>query len=170
MSTDYEKRLLQWLQDAYAMEQEAETMMKAFAGRLENYPDLRQRVERHVEETRLQADRIGGCIERLGGSLPTAKSLFASLMAQVHATGNAMMSDEVVKGVGISYAFENMEVTSYRALIVAAREAGHGEIATVCENILAEEQAMADWLLEHHTGLVKRFLQREAAEGVTAKR
>ena len=28
------------------------TMMKAFAGRLENYPDLRQRVERHVHPTR----------------------------------------------------------------------------------------------------------------------
>ena len=34
------ERLLKWLQDAYAMEQEAETMMKAMASRIENYPSL----------------------------------------------------------------------------------------------------------------------------------
>ncbi|OMP38346.1 hypothetical protein BMR86_18650, partial [Stenotrophomonas sp. KAs 5-3] len=33
----------QWLQDAYAMEQEAETMMKAMASRIQNYPHLAAR-------------------------------------------------------------------------------------------------------------------------------
>jgi ferritin-like metal-binding protein YciE len=38
------ERLLKWLQDAYAMEQEAETMMKAMASRIQNYPHLAARI------------------------------------------------------------------------------------------------------------------------------
>jgi ferritin-like metal-binding protein YciE len=42
------ERLLKWLQDAYAMEQEAETMMKAMASRIQNYPHLAARIAQHV--------------------------------------------------------------------------------------------------------------------------
>ena len=49
------ERLLKWLQDAYAMEQEAETMMKAMASRIENYPQLAARIGQHVQETQGQA-------------------------------------------------------------------------------------------------------------------
>ncbi len=45
------ERLLKWLQDAYAMEQEAETMMKAMASRIQNYPHLAARIGQHVQET-----------------------------------------------------------------------------------------------------------------------
>lgn len=34
------ERLLKWLQDAYAMEQDAESLMKAMASRIENHPHL----------------------------------------------------------------------------------------------------------------------------------
>ena len=47
-NTARSERLLKWLQDAYAMEQEAETMMKAMASRIENYPQLAARIGQHV--------------------------------------------------------------------------------------------------------------------------
>ncbi len=165
-----EERLLMWLQDAYAMEQEAETMLEAMAGRLEHYPELRGRIEAHVQETRQQSSRLEDCIGQLGGSTPLAKSAMANVMASMHAAGNAMMSDEVAKGVGISYAFEHMEIASYRALVVAARQAGRADIANTCEAILREEVAMAEWLLEHQESVILAFLAREGTEGVTAKR
>ena len=92
-----------------------------------------------------------------------------TLLAAMHAAGNAMMSDEVAKGVGISYAFEHMEIASYRALVTAARQAGEEDIAAVCEDILRQEQAMADWLYEHQPLVIEAFLQREAAD-LQAKR
>ena len=169
MTTQNHERLLAWLQDAYAMEQEAETMMSAMASRIENYPELRARIEQHIEETRHQATQVATCIEQLGGSLPTAKGAFAKAMAAMHATGNAMMSDEVAKGIGISYAFEHMEIASYRALLVAARRVGQADVARICEGILAQEQAMADWLFEHQPQLLEAFLDREEAD-LQAKR
>lgn len=164
------ERLLQWLQDAYAMEQEAETLLTAMGGRLEHYPELRNRIEQHVGETKLQAEKLKRCIEQLGGSTPGVKGMLATMMAGMHAAGNAMMSDEVAKGVGISYAFEHMEIASYRALVLAAQQAGREDIASVCEEILQEEIAMAEWLLDHQEAVIMTFLRREAEAGVTAKR
>ena len=169
MTDSPKERLRAWLEDAYAMEQEAETMLKAMAGRIENYPELRARIESHVEETKLQARQVGDCILQLGGSLPDAKGTLAKAMATVHAMGNAMMSDEVAKGVGISYAFEHMEVATYRALVIAARRAGEDAIAQACESIQRQEQDMADWLFEHQPAVIEAFLEREAAD-VQAKR
>lgn len=169
MNAQASKRLLGWLEDAYAMEQEAETMMKAMAGRIENYPELKQRIEHHVQETKWQAEQIAECINQLGGSVPDMKGAFAKAMAGMHAMGNAMMSDEVAKGVGISYAFEHMEVATYRALVLAARREGQEAVAEACEGILRQEEAMAQWLYDQQPAIIESFLEREAAD-VEAKR
>lgn len=163
------RRLLGWLEDAYAMEQEAETMLTAMASRIEHYPELKQRIEHHVQETKWQAEQLAGCIEQLGGSLPDMKGAVAKTMAAIHAMGNAMMSDEVAKGVGISYAFEHMEIASYRALLIAARREGRDGIAGAVESILRQEEEMAAWLLEHQPAIIEAFLQREEAD-LQAKR
>ncbi len=59
--------------------------------------------------------------------MPTAKGLFASMTAAIHAAGNTLMEDEVVKSVGLSFGFENTEIATYRALVIAAerRRARH---------------------------------------------
>ncbi|WP_369979102.1 ferritin-like domain-containing protein [Xanthomonas bundabergensis] len=170
MTRSNPERLLKWLQDAYAMEQEANTMLTATAGRLEHYPELKARIEEHIAETRDQSEQVKRCIELLDGSVPTLKGAVASVMATVHAAGNAMMSDEVAKSLGISYAFEHMEVASYRALVIAAKEAGQTQIAQICAAILDQEIAMAEWLIEHQEATILAFLKRERTEGQTAKR
>lgn len=164
------ERLLKWLQDAHAMEQEAETMMKAMASRIENYPELAARIGQHVQETQQQAASLRKCVESLGGSVPTTKGLFASMTAAIHAAGNSMMEDEVVKGIGLSFGFENTEIATYRALVIAAERAGATDIAAVCGQILQEEIAMARWLEDHQDRLVGAFLDRDETPGVEAKR
>ena len=62
-----EERLMEWLRDAHAAEEQAETMLRGMAGRIENYPDLRARIEQHIGETQRQAKLVRGCIERRGG-------------------------------------------------------------------------------------------------------
>ena len=83
--------------------------------------------------------------------MPTAKGLFASMTAAIHAAGNTLMEDEVVKSVGLSFGFENTEIATYRALVIAAERAGAPDIAAVCGQILQEEVAMARWLEDHRT-------------------
>jgi ferritin-like metal-binding protein YciE len=162
-------RIVQWLGDAHAMEMDAQTMLKTFASRLEHYPALKQRVEQHVGETQRQAQRLEERLQALGSSTPTLRDAAASAMAALHATGNAMMSDEFIKGVGISYAFEHMEIASYRNLLFAAETVGDAATAQLCRDILPEEEAMARWLFEHQQDLVQQFLSLDAMPGVTAK-
>ncbi|TIQ91283.1 MAG: DUF892 family protein, partial [Mesorhizobium sp.] len=39
--------LVQWLRDAHAMEEQAETMLNGQLSRLESYPELRERISLH---------------------------------------------------------------------------------------------------------------------------
>lgn len=43
-----------WLRDAHAMEKQAESMLSAMSKRIDNYPDLRARIEQHLTGTQGQ--------------------------------------------------------------------------------------------------------------------
>jgi len=162
-------RLAQWLRDAHAMEEQAETMLTAQASRLEHYPELRRRIEQHIEETRRQASRVDDCLKRLKTGRSSTKDIAGKLSATMQGLGGMVAGDEVVKGAMAGYVFEHMEISSYTALATAAEEAGEAEIARVCQENLAEEQAMAEWLYEHLPSVTKKFLAREEV-GAPAKR
>ncbi|MBE9603591.1 ferritin-like domain-containing protein [Acetobacteraceae bacterium H6797] len=170
MAQAMKDNLLDWLRDAHAMEEQAEKMLEAQASRLENYPMLRRRVQEHLEETRGQARQLRGCIERLGSSPSAMKDMGGKVMAMMQGLGGSMAADEVVKGSMASYAFEHFEVSAYLALIAAAEACGDITTKQVCEQILAQERAMADWLAEHLPETVQEFLRRDAADLGTAKR
>lgn len=162
-------RLVQWLRDAHAMEEQAETMLSAQASRLENYPTLRQRIEQHISETQSQARRLEECISRLGSDSSSVKDAAGKMTAMMQGMGGAFAGDEVVKGAMAGYTFEHFEISSYTALVAAAEAAGDQQTVTVCREILSEEQAMADWLREHLPGITQQYLEREEA-GAPAKR
>ncbi|GAB2790620.1 ferritin-like domain-containing protein [Halomonas shantousis] len=170
MATVAEKRLVEWLRDAHAMEQQAEKMLKGQASRIEHYPDLKQRIEQHIEETVHQAELIESCIARHDASPSGMKDMGGKVAAFGQAMSGSAADDEIVKGGIASYAFEHFEMASYKALIAAAEEAGDQETKRICEGILKEEEAMAAWLAQHLPETVHLYLKREEAEGVTAKR
>ena len=163
-----EERLLEWLRDAHAAEEQAETMLSGMAKRLENYPELRARIEQHISETQRQAELVRGCIERRGGSTSAIKDAGGKLLAMGQAMSGMFVGDEVMKGSIASYAFEAMEIASYRVLISTAREVGDHETARVCEQILKEEEAMADWLEQNMPALTRHYLNGERTADATA--
>jgi ferritin-like metal-binding protein YciE len=164
------EHLLDWLRDAHAMEEQAETMLTSLAGRIETYPEVKQRLERHIEETRDQQRLVRGCIERLGGDTSIVKDMTGKAMATFQGFAGVFASDEIVKGAMFSYAFENLEIAAYSQLIEAAKFVGDPETVSVCERILQEERAMAQWI-EHNTpGLLRQFLMRAEDPDSQAKR
>lgn len=86
------------------------------------------------------------------------------------AVGGMTASDEIIKGAMAGYVFECFEIASYTTLIAAAQSAGESEVAHVCGEILVQEEAMAEWLLEHLPQLTEEFLVRDLTPGVTAKK
>jgi ferritin-like metal-binding protein YciE len=116
-----EDRLMHWLRDAHAAEEQAETMLNGMSRRTQNYPKLKARIDQHIQETTRQAERVRGCIERRGGGTSTIKDTAARMVALGQAMSGMFVGDEVMKGSIASYAFEAMEIASYNILIATAR-------------------------------------------------
>jgi ferritin-like metal-binding protein YciE len=163
-----QERLMEWLRDAHAAEEQAITMLSGFADRLEHYPELEERVRIHVKETERQAERIKECIERRDGSTSALKVAGAKAIGLGQALSGIFVGDEVMKGALASRAFEAMEIASYKILVKTAQQVGDSQTATVCGQILREEEAMAKWLDDNLDTLTAKYLEREEA-GVTAK-
>jgi ferritin-like metal-binding protein YciE len=143
MMATMDGRLNQWLRDAHAMEVQAAHILAAQSKRMQNYPELRARVEQHRQETDAQRQRLETRLKhraRLSsgiGKVPDRASANAI---------KAMGADEIVKFAIDCYASKHREIATYRALLVAAEVVGDADTARVCEEALWEEDAMAAWL------------------------
>lgn len=167
---DAREWFIQWLRDAHAMEEQAEAMLAAQDQRIESYPALASRIQQHLEETRTQASRLREVLASLGEGTSMLKDAGGKLMATAQAMGGAFAGDEVMKGSLASYAFEQMEIASYRALIAAADHFGETQAMQSCQANLQEEIAMAQWLDSQLPAITHAFLDRAAAGNPSAKR
>lgn len=162
---------LAWLRAAHAMEEQAITTLSAQSRRIESYPDLKARIVQHLHETEEHARALKALLDHFSGtgSVSAIKDMAAKLTAKAQGVGGMLTSDEVVKGAMASYAFEHLEIASYRVLIAAADELDEMEAKAVFERILAEEIAMADWLEANLDAITRIFLMRDERD-LMAKR
>jgi len=168
--TDAHEWLIQWARDAHAMEEQARTMLSGQAQRIENYPELRARIEQHIQETDRQAQRLEGYLANIGESESTFKDISGKLMAMGQSFSGIFAGDEVMKGALAGYTFEHMEIASYTILMHAAQTLGDEQLAEICRQNLEEEKAMAAWLADHMGATTAKFLQLEAIGSGAAKR
>lgn len=159
-----------WLRDAHAMEKQAESMLESMASRIDNYPDLRARIEQHLSETKNQITQLEGILDRNNISRSVIKDSMSKMAAFGQSIGGIFPSDEIVKGSISGYVFEQFEIACYTSLLAAAKNAGDTASIPVIEAILNEEKQMADWLIEHIPQTTEKFLVRSEADGVEAKK
>jgi ferritin-like metal-binding protein YciE len=167
---DSKERLYQWLRSAHAMEKQAERMLTAQAARIEHYPKLKKRIEKHIEETQDQAARLERLLSRRDQGTSTVKDMAGQAMAMVQGAAGVFAGDEVIKGSIAGYTFEHMEIANYKTLIAAAEELRDETVAKVCRENCKEEIAMADWLANHLDEVTQQFLRREDSPELVAKR
>ncbi len=158
--------LVAWLNDAYAMEQSLSQVLENHVKDAKDYPQVQAKLQEHLDQAHTQADRVKGCIERLGESTSGLKSGMASVMGTVQGMSTGAMSmgshhDELVKNAIADFSAENLEIASYRALVAAAQAFGDDQIAAVCQQILAEEEEMARWLEQNLPMIVQETMGRQ---------
>jgi len=139
---------ISWLQDALVMEQ---SLVKVLEQRIEStgdFPDVQRLDQKHLEETRQHAEHIEACLERLGSGPSTSKSVVSSLLAAAEKPAKALMHDEIVKNCLQDYGAECFEVACYTSLLAAATELGDEQTAAVCRQNLAQDQRMAEQILQ----------------------
>lgn len=155
-----EKHFMDWLRDAHAMEKQCERMISGTVDQLKEYPQVQERLQHHAIETQQQARLVNECIERRGGDTSLVKEIAAKVAATAQSVSGLFVSDEEAKAVLSIYAFKHMEIASYRMLAAGAQTLGDAETQQVCERILAQEVAMAEWLAGQLPAVTQSFLQR----------
>tara|TARA_R110002020_G_scaffold109430_15_gene253128 strand:- start:20724 stop:21236 length:513 start_codon:yes stop_codon:yes gene_type:complete len=156
------------LKNAHAMEKQALSIMVPQVKRLEHYPELSQRLQSHIEETKTQITRLDDVLGSLDESSSSLKDTFLSAVGSMAALGHVAAGDEVLKNSFANLAFENYEIGAYLSLITAARAAGNANAARVLEQSLDEERRMAEWVAEHIPSVTETFISLRDS-GETAK-
>lgn len=150
------------LSNAHAMEAQAEQLLKRQIERLDDFPDIKMRLQEHLDETYTQQRRIDSILENFGASASTLKDAAMALFGNLAAVAHMTAEDEVLKNAFANFAFENYETAAYKSLISIAEALGEtgavGPLRQSCE----EEEAMANWLSRHLESVTRRFIQKAA--------
>jgi ferritin-like metal-binding protein YciE len=160
MQSNHRNYLEKWLRDAYAMEKSAMEILEKQVRHLKDYPAARDKVGEHLEQTRWQCEEIGRCLDIIGSKPSGVKDTVGKVMGNLAAMTNATAEDETLKNFISNASFEHMEIASYRSLIVAAEEYGYPQIKAICQRILKQEEAMAEWCENHIEPATVEFLSR----------
>jgi ferritin-like metal-binding protein YciE len=147
------------LRNAHALENQALSIMNRQLDRLENYPEVAQRLRSHVEETNGQIGRLEQILDSLNESHSTMKDLGASFMGNMAALGHTVAGDEILKNSFANFAFENYEIAAYKSLIEVAQRGGFQNAVPLLEASLKEEQAMAAWVDQNLSAVTNRYMQ-----------
>ena len=152
-----EEMLVAWLKDAYAMESALVNNLNNHAKDAKGHPEIEARIREHAAQTQRHADLVRQCIERHGQHPSAAKTMLGKVSG-IFGNLHAATRDESLKNCLMDVAVEHFEIACYKSLIAAARAVGDHQTAMVCEEILHEEQAMADWLEQNIPALTSEQL------------
>jgi ferritin-like metal-binding protein YciE len=103
-------RVLDWLNDAYAMERGIEITLRKQA---ENEDALRERARIHLDETTEHADRVARCLEMLGTPARRTQNRDGAGVELGKGLTTMFARDERVKDFLAAYGTEYFEVACY---------------------------------------------------------
>lgn len=150
--------IVAWLNDAYAMEKQIAEVLGKQTGQAQNHPEIQQAIQTHLEQTKHHADLVKQAVEHFGGNTSSIKSGMATVMGWMQGLSTGPAQDTLVKDSLSDYGVENFEIASYRAIRAAATEMGDAFTINICDQILPQEEEMAQFLARHLTGLVQETL------------
>jgi ferritin-like metal-binding protein YciE len=154
--------LVAWLKDAYAMEKGLVSTLESHAKDASGHPEVRARIEKHAQETRMHAQLVERCLAQLGEEPSTLKNVVGRVAGTMQGVATGAFEDSQVKNALSDYAVEHFEIAAYRALIEGARAIGQDQIVETCQQILREEEAMARFLESNLPTTVRDALMQAA--------
>jgi ferritin-like metal-binding protein YciE len=146
--------------NAHAMEAQAKELLKRQIERLDDYPELKSRLQQHLSETDRQQDRLERILDSVGQSTSSIKDAALALFGNMAAAAHMPAQDEVLKNSFASAAFENYEIAAYKSLIDLAAFAGATDAIPLLRQSCEEEQAMADFLADSLHTVTRQFVTR----------
>jgi ferritin-like metal-binding protein YciE len=166
--TSKQELYLQGLRDAHALETQAIEIMQRQVDRLEHYPEMKAGLQRHIQESEGQQQRVDQILSRHGTSASTLKDTVTGLVGNLAALGHVFTTDEVIKNSFANYAFEHFEQAAYMSLIAMAEAAGEQQAIPLLRQNLEQEIAFGKFCGDQVVPTTRRYMELSAA-GQTAK-
>jgi ferritin-like metal-binding protein YciE len=155
--------LLSWLRDAHAMETATVDNIERLIGHAGRYPEIKARLERHLESSRRQVTEIEDQLKKLGSDTSTLKDLAMRFTGRVQPWLASLSPDDMPKNCIAGHAWEHFEIASYRSLEAAAEDLGIAELRDMCARFVREEEEMADFFLHHLAAVTRQHLKARSA-------
>lgn len=147
------------LRDMHALEMAAIELTQRQTERLENYTEMKAKLQAHHAESEEQARRLEDILNRHGTSASAIKNAVTTVMGNVAAALHAPAPDEVLKNTFANFAFEHQEIAAYTSLIAMAESVGDSAAIPLLQQSLAEEKGMAEWIRGQIVPTTQRFMQ-----------
>jgi ferritin-like metal-binding protein YciE len=148
--------LVNSLSNAHALEKQAQAVMSQQVSQLADLPEFKAQLERHMQETDVQIERLVAALDRLGEKPSGFKDTSMQWLGSGQAFTQMMGPNKGLKAAVADQGVEGFEIASYTAIIALARAAEEEETAVAMEQSLAEERAMFDWLVSHMPEIATR--------------
>lgn len=154
--------LIDWLNDAYRMEQTVAKILDGYEIDAEDYPEIVLVIRDQRDQTRNQAEMIRAEIKRMGGDVSKLESIeIIDLTSPFQYTAGNIDRDRVIKNALTQHAFEHFNHSAYTALIKAAEFYSEPKTAQICRKIMAEDEEMAHSIQVKLPQLTEKFLGRQ---------
>ena len=153
------------LKNAHAVEKQALSIMKPQVSRIENYPEVADRLRVHIDETNGQIARLDELLAGFDTSGSAMKDMSLSMSGSMAALAHSVAGDEIIKNSFANYAFEHFEIAAYKSLLVMAEDGGFSGATTALKQSLGEEEDMARWIDEHLPVVTRRYASLYAEGG-----
>ena len=139
----FEDQLVNYLEDAHALEQHVKVALQAFIKAAPDVPELQDPLRHHAEETERHLERLEERLQAWGEKPSKVKD--AGMMFGASGLGMvaAARKDNAGKVARDGYTAEHLEIAAYQLLERVASRAGDQETAAVARQNRAEEEAMA---------------------------
>jgi ferritin-like metal-binding protein YciE len=140
--TKLQRKLVDYVQDAHAMEQTVSTMLDSMIATTED-PEITEMLKQHKRQTQEHERRLRERLDAMGAGTSATRSVGGLGAALFKGVGDVARTDKPAKNARDGFMTEHMEIAAYELLERLAKKAGDEQTAEVARLNRADEQAMA---------------------------
>ena len=140
--TKLQRKLVDYVQDAHAMEQTVSTMLDSMIATTDD-PEITEMLKHHKRQTQEHERRLRERLDAMGAGTSATRSVGGLGAALFKGVGDVARTDKPAKNARDGFMTEHMEIAAYELLERLAKKAGDEQTAEVARLNRADEQAMA---------------------------